>query len=361
MNKKFLSLAVAAAMAAPMAAQAQDVTLYGKAHLAVSNYSVGNALNAGQDFWDLASHESRIGVKGSEDLGNGMKAIFKMEFQVRMADDATTSANVINNGDVARQMTGRNMYVGLAADWGTFLMGRHDTPLKLSTASLDVFDGTIADYNGNAADNAEGVGAGNLLADTDNASFSNVRADNAIAYVSPNMNGLTIAAAIVPSGNATVTGSNNNAADGLAEAVSIAAIYSNGPFFATLARTDYSSDIVATANNTDAEITRAGLGYTANNFHVNFVYEDIDTSAVLGADATTWQLAGTYTFGNNVVKASYRTRENQGVNNDVDQWALGIDHNLSKRTKVYAVYTDVSAEAVGQDWSAFSAGMVTNF
>jgi predicted porin len=364
MNKKFLSLAVAAAMAAPMAAQAQDVTLYGKAHVSLSNFSNQTGINAGNDYWDLNSNESRLGVKGSEDLGNGMKAIFKMEFQVRMADTDTT----INNGDPAGQMTGRNMYVGLAGDWGTFLAGRHDTPLKISTASLDLFDGTIADYN-NVATDGDNQGGGAPAVAPIGLEFLNVRADNAIAYVSPNMNGLTIAAAIVPAGQSTVTAtSTNTAANGLADAISVAAIYSNGPFFASLANTSYDSSIIANIANTSLDVWRLGLGYTANNFHVGFVYEDANAGNALNAmnvsqsDHNVWQLSGSYTFGNNVVKAMYGERDaDNAAGADIDQWALGIDHNLSKRTKVYAVYTDTSSSLANMDWSGFSAGMETNF
>jgi predicted porin len=370
MNKKFLSLAVAAAMAAPMAAQAQDVTLYGKAHVSLSNFSNGTGINGGNDYWDLNSNESRLGVKGSEDLGNGMKAIFKMEFQVRMAD----TNNVINDGET-NQMTGRNMYVGLAGDWGTFLAGRHDVPLKISTASLDLFDGTIADYN-NIATDGDDQGIGTTAAAARSLEFMNVRADSAIAYVSPNMNGLTVAAAIVPGGNSSVVGvdtTNLNPSDGLADAISVAAIYSNGPFFASLATTQYDSDLIVqpgTLNNAGLDVWRLGLGYTANNFHVGFVYEDVDSENGLNttfpastfSDHNVWQLSGSYTFGNNVAKVMYGERDSKNATAaDIDQWAVGLDHNLSKRTKVYAVYTDVSSSLANMDWSGFSAGMETNF
>ena len=63
--------------------------------------------------------------------------------------------------------------------------------------------------------------------------FVDLRVDQAIAYISPNFNGLTLAAAIVQPGMDS-TGTSSSA-DGFAEAYSIAALYSNGPFFASLA------------------------------------------------------------------------------------------------------------------------------
>jgi predicted porin len=56
---------------------------------------------------------SRIGVKGSEDLGNGLKAIYQVEFGINLND---TNNNVLSNAD---SITYRNTFVGLAGDWGT--------------------------------------------------------------------------------------------------------------------------------------------------------------------------------------------------------------------------------------------------
>jgi predicted porin len=347
MNKKLLPLAVAAIMAAP-AAQASDLTVYGKAHVALSSYDV----QANDANWDLSSHASRLGVKGSEDLGNGTKAIFKMEMQVAVADD--NGIAVIDNDGGFRNM--RNSYVGLAGGWGTFLMGRHDTPYKISTGSLDLFGDTIGDYNDNGADNEPG-GMGDSL------EFQDIRADNAVAYVSPNMNGLTVAAAFITAGGTT------GLVNDLMEAYSLAAMYSNGPFFASLAYEAFDDDAVADALNRNKEKVRLGLGYTANNLHVGFVYEDAD--GVAAADSRTdagresWQLSASYTFGNNVVKAAYGESdfdENDLANEDTEQFSIGLDHNMSKRTKVYAVYTDTDTTAANAgDWSGFSAGMVHNF
>jgi predicted porin len=65
----------------------------------------------------------------------------------------------------------RNSFVGLTGGWGTFVVGRNDTPYKTSTGKLDLFADTMADYNGTVG-------------------FDDVRADNAIAYVSPNLSRL---------------------------------------------------------------------------------------------------------------------------------------------------------------------------
>ncbi|HHT00545.1 MAG TPA: porin, partial [Thiomicrospira sp.] len=73
MKKNIIALAVAAAFAAPVA-MADAPTVYGKLNLNVSSITdKGNGVN------DVAS---RVGIKGSEDLGDGLKAIYKMEFEL---------------------------------------------------------------------------------------------------------------------------------------------------------------------------------------------------------------------------------------------------------------------------------------
>ena len=407
MNKKLLTAAVAAALTAP-AAMAGDVTIYGQMHLSTTNYD-GDISTA--DAWDISSHASRLGFKGTEGLGNGLTAVWQLELQVQPSD---TNNNTINSGD---GITYRNSFLGLTGGWGTAVIGRHDTPLKISTGSLDLFGDTVADYNSNGADD-EPAGAGALggaggaipLIAGQGLGFVDLRVDQAIAYISPSMNGLTIAAAIVQPGMDTNAsgGTASSSADSFAEAYSIAALYGNGPFFVSLAYEKLSEDLVEELVNLTAvpqsvidseDRWRLGLGYTANGFHVGFVYEDQD-HGLDGLDADRWQLSGSYTFGNNVVKLAYgenevdcstggagvsscaaslttlaqTTADGSAINNtwsgfEVEQWSIGLDHNFSKRTKVYAVYTDVDVDQGGTrpvgaedgDWDAFSVGMVHKF
>jgi predicted porin len=385
MNKKLLTVAIAASMAAP-AAMAGDVTIYGEAHVAMSYYDVGEDApfsGHGDKIWDLASHESYIGFKGSEDLGGGLSAIWQMEIQMELADGGSTGSGVLDNQDWGNM---RNSFVGLSGSWGTFLMGRHDTPYNISTASLDIFSETVADYNLNGSDaNPYGSGTWTL-----GLRFQDIRADSAVAYISPNMNGLTLAGAWVTAGGpdhlAPFPGVSVDLSD-LIEAYSLAAIYSNGPFFASIAYEavdDETADLLSflasfgSGVQVAEEKWRVGLGYTANGFHVGFVYEDVDgwnTGGIFpwadseAGDAERWQLSGSYTFGNNVVKAMYGSedRKDATANGDRNQWAIGIDHNFSKRTTAYLVYTAYDADGASVfggpelDWDAYSLGLRHKF
>lgn len=116
-------------MITPLAVQANSgPAVYGILHASVDHMDYDETARG--DYWQVESRASRLGAKGSKDLGNGLKAIYKMEFEVDIADD--------NGGD---NITARNQYVGLSCDFGTLLVGRHDTPYKVFTGK-DMFSDT---------------------------------------------------------------------------------------------------------------------------------------------------------------------------------------------------------------------------
>jgi predicted porin len=356
-------------------------------------------------FLEGVSRANRVGVKGSEDLGSGLKAVYQVEFGVQLAD---TNGNVASGSD---NVTMRNSFVGLAGDWGTFLVGRHDTPLKISTGKLDLFGDTMADYNGTVG-------------------FQDIRADNAIAYISPSFSGLSFAAATVAPGGTFLGGQNINA-DSLAEAYSLALIYKNGPWYASAAyeaigkemymdsatsaagsagclNGDGSQTLTCAYVDNDFTKWRLGLGILDwNGFTLTAVYEQQDdipdgqtreatafvdpqgnvtlTSNNETKNATLYQISAGYSFGNNMIKgmwgavdrdntklfaASRETTSLQNIRSDLSgdrsTWAIAFDHNFSKRTKAYVLYPAVDDDQGmvpgfgGELWSGFSLGMIHN-
>ncbi len=292
---------------------------------------------SGNGYIPGVNRASRLGFKGSEDLGNGLKAIYQVEFGINLND---TNNNVLSNSD---SITYRNTFVGLAGNWGTFLMGRHDTPMKISTGKLDLFADTMADYNGTVG-------------------FSDFRADNVVAYISPSWSGFQLAAAVVPAGGATggTAGLNLNE-DSIANTWSIAAIYSNGPFYASAAFENLNNEHFNTQDeslffsncptdadgqpfpgagfgecrfqDSDAQAWRLGLGLLDwNGFTLTAIYANQDqffndkyrgfidptnprANFVLPVgpeDADLWQVQAGYSFGNAMLKAMYGQADYSG-------------------------------------------------
>ena len=354
MKKKLIVAAIAAAMVAPMAAMA-DATVYGKVRVA-TQYADRDGVyffeddddligeRIGNDAWGMEDQVSRLGIKGSEDLGNGLKAIYQMEFGVNVGDGLGKS------GDFWSQ---RNSYVGLAGGWGTFLMGRHDTPYKISSGKLDFFADTAADYD-NGCDVAitclyNPNGAGQL--------FNSLRVDGAIAYISPSFSGFTLAGAVVQ----TDTQGDFEDADDFASAYSLAVMFNQGPWFASLAYEQLMADSLGVYGilADDDSKWRLGLGILGwSGFSLSGIYEDRSNAYFIdGADRTSWQIQAAYDFGNNRVKGMYGNRDDDGVlfeRLDFDTWAIGFQHNLSKRTDVQVLYRQLNGDDDVPDDNVFA-------
>jgi predicted porin len=454
MNKKLLTLAVAAALTAPTAAMAEAI-LYGKLHVSIDYFDIDGVYTTGRGLgvstntrsvnggvpavyathhgqtrdyqgWSVsgggtplmgASRASRIGVKGSEDLGSGLKAVYQVEFGVSLSNSTggrTADGNRAASGD--ETLTMRNSYVGLAGGFGTFLVGRHDTPMKISTGPLDLFADTMADYNGTVG-------------------FDDVRADNVIAYISPNWGGFQLAAAVHAGGGDTVNRDGfNYHANSIAAAYSVAGIYKNGPFYASLAYESLGNELFMSGgffgDESDTRCLanaqscayikdnfdkwRVGLGLLDwNGFTLTGIYEEqsgiptgqpFNTWQYFDAAGTTaitapflvsasneklkiWQVQAGYAFGNNMIKAMYGSGNRDGrigngslnnlgrtrdaIEGDYYTWAVAFDHNFSKRTKAYVLYTqvvddddflDANGAPTGHgSWDGFSMGMVHSF
>jgi predicted porin len=347
MNKKIIAAAIAAVVAAP-AVSAADTTVYGKAHVFVAKNDMGST-----DNYTAESTNSRLGVKGSEDLGNGLKAIFKYETTVNITDGSSAGGTF---------GSARNAYVGLSGDFGTFLVGRHDTPMKVAfyASGTDYLDGSIVDMNTNG--------------------FYERRLDNAIAYISPSFSGFTVAAAIVPgekSGTATTTKSaglnaaktavvvntttNANTADSLNDAYSLGVIYAGGGLKASVGYEVATSDYLGKAN--DDKTWQAGASYTFGDFVVGGNFQKTsDMGGAAGVDMTIWALSAKANFGNNYVIAEYGNNDTD-LKKDVDTLGLAVGHKFSKRTQVYAAYENVDDSNAGssKDGDRFALGMIHTF
>lgn len=170
MQKKLIALAVAGLVSAPAFAQS-NVTVYGRMDIGVfsqddvNGNSVTTVQNSG---WTT----SRLGFKGSEDLGNGLKAIFQIESRLR------------NDGD-NNLNTNRDTFVGLTGGFGTLIAGRNSTPLN----------NWLSDYDPSGTANAFRSTNVNLTGSLE------TRVSNSVVYAAPKMGGLDAAVLYAPDEN----------------------------------------------------------------------------------------------------------------------------------------------------------------
>lgn len=359
MKKTLLALAVAGVAAAPAAMA--EVTVYGVGHVSVgSNDDGSNSITA------VNSNSSRIGVKAAEDLGGGLTAVAQAEFGVNFADPG-------NN------VSARNQFVGLAGGFGTVLAGRHDAPIKMSTGALDVFADTVADYNSIVGINGA----------------TDIRANNAIAYVSPNLGGATIAVAYVPS-QTSAAGFKNSGATSAAVMWNGGGLSVNFGYLGTgkdfnLANTagGFIPALASVNPPVQAEVTtfRVGVGYETGSLKVGFIYDNLEAKPKAGGTKGKFSdflvNAAFGLGGGNTVKASYGVIKNDtsGASKaDSSMYAVGFDHAFSKNTSAYVVYAkmdndsnagahlgvvgpgaNIAPAGAGKKPSALEVGMVVKF
>jgi predicted porin len=388
MNKKLLALAVAGAFVAPVAmADTSNVVIGGQMHFSLDSLDGKNA--AGTDLTNkvnVSSNASNIYFKGTEDLGNGLSAFWQVQTYFSAGGTGNTDTT---NGSVDGVSSG-NTFVGLEGkSWGKVLLGKHESPFKLISRKVDLFNNQIGDTR-NLVSNASGAANAIYSAGWD------LRPQNVIAYGTPNFNGFSALVAYVsnvgtgaaidsPSNTAQTCGlnttggtvctsgnvTNNNAVN----AWSANATYENGPIFVGLGYEKHNLSKLSTAaaaNHSDEKAWRLAGGYNFGDFKVVGLYQresglcvgTITGCAANGTDAkrTTWGLGGAYKMGANTLKLQYYRAgdlSNSGLTNESDTganlWSLGVDHALSKRTTVYAAYARTNNDRYAM-YSAFGGG-----
>lgn len=321
MNKKLIAAALAGAFVAPVAMA--DVQIYGFISAGVEHAKATGAAGnvADKDQYEgrmrIANENSRIGFKGSEDLGNGLKAHWQVEQAINV-DDSNSSSNWAT----------RNSFIGLAGGFGDVRLGRHDDAYKLAIdgVGLNVMINTTAD---NGWGNTTWGRAGS-------------RRNNTAIYFSPKFSGFGVQASY--SADETRAYDGNERTD--ASIYALAATYQLEGLKAGLAYTRH-NDTKTLANN-DIDAWALALSYKFGDTMVGAGYERLDYDVKGGQDydQASWTIAAAQQFGAFGLKASYTQLGKAKGLADADkykanQWVLGATYDLSKRTQVLAYATRI--------------------
>lgn len=349
MNKKLVALAVAGVFALPLAAQAQstNVTLYGIVDLGVR---VDRTQNAGtlMRIEDGIESGNRIGLKGSEDLGGGLKANFLLETGIQADVGGFTQGNL---------PWGRQTWVSMSGGFGEVKMGRMYATEFNQLAPVDPF----------------GYG---LLGHVANIYVANIiRKNNAIEYTTPAMGGLVVQAQYT--GNVSANESMSNPKD-VGRNFGVRVNYAAGPISAG---GSFETLDVGPANrrhftlNGTFDLGMAKLA--ASVMSAKCTHSGCGASTI---DDRYWLLGATMPMGNGSLFATFATRDVRGSSTaDSSMFAVGYDYNLSKRTNVYASAArmnnksgaglglsdssngGVSGNGLGYDPTAFAVGVRHKF
>jgi predicted porin len=313
MQKKILVLAIAAAISAPAFA---DTTVYGLIDAAVVNTG-GSTIQSDTQAVNDGLAGSRIGVKATEKLDNGLMAVGVLEYSVTPDTNTTTVA-------------ARQQMLALAGDFGTVATGYLQTAGFDFGSKYDVVAGSAVSPLQNIT-NGQGFYIG--------AKATASRAQRALAYISPNMGGLVVAVnystAFAGLGN---TGLGTNAADTKVGATLLSADYAKDAF-------SVGAVYLATNNATaGSNVTEYSLGasYNFGIATVKATYQDNSpnsntTGTVTHNTATS--VGATMAAGSGTVAVSYAVSAMNAVNSNATGFTVAYLQGLSKTTTAYVAYS----------------------
>ncbi len=388
MNKKLISVAMGTALLGSMAGFAStasaDVQLYGQVDVSVDSHDCdggayggcngfssnsGFSPNDNSQSVNMNGNYSYFGIKGTEDLGNGLKAIFNVAFTYDPAGNGgsygglaygglgTSSLGSFFGGNHGQgsSIADNEKWLGLAGDFGSVRAGTVFTPYKEHGESIDPFYGTSLE--GHQAGLQSGLN--NEFVATDYAVTGLV--NRTIRYDSPDMNGLS-GGIFYTMGHGTTTSSFDN---NLGNPYGIGGQYKNGNI---LAFADYQSanlDSTQVGSNFDDKAWDLGGQYTMGNIAMFGRYERGGLVLLTGeGGANIWHLGGSFKMGNTLAYVAYGKGDGDISGTSADEysaWTLGVKHNLSTRTSVYAGFNQIDVDGnVGQS-DHFGMGMNVKF
>ena len=313
--KRTLLVAALATLASGAALAQSSVTIYGRLNLTVEQTELN-----GRKLKVENNNASRLGFKGTEDLGGGLRAGFQLEHGFSP-----------DTGLPASSFWGRQSEVNLGGGFGTVRLGNFTSEAYFATSDY------IGMHNHETGDSSDALYA--YLG----------RSSNKVAYRTPEfVKGLTLEGAVSASEGGGRIRNYDFAGNWQIGALHLGLGYEKA----------------GTATVSAKQVAVSGL-YEFGSFILGGMVQR-DTNAYGSGNRTNFRVSAAYNLGQsefhfNVGKAGdYSNRSDSGAK----QYTLAYNYNLSKRTKVYGYYTKVDAErftGYASDFSSLAVGVRHNF
>lgn len=316
-------LAVLAVCGTSAAMAQSSVNVYGRVNTTIESQKLGNASATG-----MVTNSSYIGFRGTEDLGNGLKAGFVLEANFNSDNGAGA-----DNGNFNFK---RNSEINLSGNFGMLRLGSFDAYSYSVTADF------ISMHNhdtGTSADALYTYAAGR---------------GNTIAYRTPDIAGLTAEVQYRFGEKAKVK--NDAPIDAWEDkgGWDLGVNYANGPLGLGFGYTQQKLNVLpGVATESDEKVRQFALraSYAIGDLTLGAYYQKAKSD--VGADTAkrdAYRLAAMYTIGASELHANVGRATAVKLNGAKDsdsatQWTLAYNYNLSKRTKVYALYTNINNTA----------------
>jgi predicted porin len=294
MRNNLTLIAISLAAATLSATATADVEIYGKGFVTIENYDNGSTT-----ITETNNNASRIGFKGSEDLGNGLKAVFKIEREVDLTGETS-------------ELKARNTYVGIKGNFGQAVVGIHDTPTKDMSKKLDLFNDMAGDYK--------------------NVVEGETRAKNVLLYTAPKFNNITI--------NIMAINAETAEDSSMTDSLSMSATWQNEGL--TVGVSQDLNVVSGSVKKDYLDITRVMAAYTVGSLTVGgFVQQASEGDSYVGQyDRDSYHVSAAYKLeGGYTLKAQYSSGSDNLIDEESTMTSLGVDYKLSKNTKLMGFYT----------------------
>lgn len=321
MNKKLLSVAVVAAMALPMTANAGAAKAYGAVHVALQSVTVGDA----DAVWDIdgtSSKATKMGVKGSTDTNlMDFKAVYQIEMGLNQQSDSFYQ---------------RDTWVGLSSkSMGTVRGGTIKTGWKSTSIMVDPLFTTALEGRGGVVGGASGQLAGGK-------GTGRGRSTHTVRYDSPSFGGVKLVA--------------NYAFDAGKDNIGAGVVYKTGGISAFA---NYQT------SGEDLSAMKVGGKFSSGAIGISGAYE-IDGGAISqnkDGEQNKLYLAGTYTMGATtlIVNFGSSAETTSGAANDSTGFGLAVSQKVAKKVSIYGGYGQSSGGDNYTDMSALAIGMNAKF
>jgi predicted porin len=266
---------------------------------------------------------SRLGFRGTEDLGNGLSAFFNLEIEIQ----ADTGAQV-------GPLFNRQANVGLKGNFGSVALGRTKNLTDGATNRIDPFktDGVIGKINENIL--RAGVGSS--------------RVNNALTYNSPKLKGVV--------GSLQVVASEVSDADA---GYNVLVAFDDGPISV---HGSYARPVQAAPSNTEPDLFTVGAGYTIGPAKVTAAFARGETETAARGRFKGAVIGLTYQLGKTgeVLASAGRLEQTTATFKDRDtlkEFGIGYTYFLSKRTSLYAFAGNERVARI----KSYQAGITHNF
>ena len=305
--------------------------VYGKLNIALNN---NGSDGVNEKEIDLISNSSRLGLKGQLEMQDGLVGLYQIEYQIDPVDGHARDEVRGENGEIEvtdSTFTQRNSYVGLKGSFGTFKLGKHDTPLKKASLKVDLFN--------------------DLKGDIKNITDGENRITSFLGYDSPVFGGgVSISVSLSKGKDDGVLGTDLD-----------------GEFGTNLsASLKYDIEVIQFVIATEKasikgfDHNRLGIMIPAGPVTIGLIHTTTESTVgnSVDYDATTISIVGKVADGNGRVKFQYGTSDKSA---GLTQTQIGYDHKLFKNFKILAYHTVRSQDVANSDDAHTGLGIEYKF